>query len=426
MPQIIINSASKCNLKFLNMNTLYKNRPLKAIVWLLFGSMLVAFCSCEKYLDPYNGDETTKPDFYPVNWITAADSSTSSFVARYWNKTSHVFNNTYDGEIVWNDYWPEAHGLDVLVDAYLRTNSDVYKQAIYDWYEGVRKKNWYSDNWENDFYDDMGWHCLAHMRALAATGDQRYAASSKSLWEWIAKGWTDYDGGGIKWRKESDDLGEAKGIPANGPAAIIAARRYKLYPYEVVEGLNDLEWAEKIYNWMKYNRTILSSGRIFEKIDDTHGDYSYDVGTYMGAALELYDITKDTTYLNDAIRVTNYHISHNINKTYGVMTDYGEQSGNGGGNDVNLFKGIFVRYFTILIQNPDLPDPDRERYIAFLENNAQYLWQKGTAKSPDIKFSYSWWKNPGDAERWGDLRSAISGATTIEAMALLVKKGYIK
>jgi len=408
------------------MNTFYKYRPLKAFALLLSVSMLLAFCSCEKYIDPYNGDETSKPDFYPVNWTAAADSSTSSFVARYWNKTSHVFNNTYDGEIVWNDYWPEAHGLDVLVDAYLRTKSDVYKQAIYDWYEGVRKKNWYSDDWENDFYDDMGWHCLAHMRALEATGDQRYAASSKALWGWITQGWSDYDGGGIKWRKESDDLGEGKGIPANGPAAIIAARRYKLYPEEQYNGMNDLQWAERIYNWMKYYRTIISSGRVFENINNTNNDYSYDVGTFLGAALELYDITKDTSYFHDAKSVTDYAITHNINKTYGVLTDYGEQSGGGGGNDVNLFKGIFVRYFTLLIQRPELSDSDRARYIAFLENNALYLWEEGTQKSPDIKFSYSWWKNPGDAEVWGDLRSAVSGATTMEAMALLAKEGYLK
>ncbi|MBZ4190202.1 glycoside hydrolase family 76 protein [Niabella beijingensis] len=393
---------------------------------IIYSLIIVMFASCQKYDDVYLGSDTARDSFYQVNWIAAADSSTNSFVGRYWNTTQHVFNNTYTGDIQWNDYWPEAHGLDVLVDAYLRTKDNRFKQAIYDFYEGVRKKNWYSDNWENEFYDDMGWHGLAHMRALEATGDQRYAQSSKDLWRWITEGWTDYDGGGIKWRKQSDELKEGKGIPANGPAAIIAARRYKLYPEEMNGGLNNLEWAKRIYNWMKYNRTILSSGRIFENIKNTNNDYSYDVGTYLGAALELYGITKDKTYFDDAVRITNYHITHNIDKSYGVMKDYGEQSGNGGGNDVNLFKGIFVRYFTILIQHPDLPEADRTRYLAFLKNNASYLWIKGTQKAPDIKMSYTWWKIPPDTEAWGDLRAAISGATTIEAMALLQSKGLIK
>jgi predicted alpha-1,6-mannanase (GH76 family) len=107
------------------------------------------------------------------------------------------------------------------------------------------------------------------------------------------------------------------------------------------------------------------------------------------------------------------------------MTDFGEQSGNGGGHDVNLFKGIFVRYFTLLIQHPDLPAADKTRYLAFLKNNASYLWAYGTEKSgSSIKSSYTWWEIPGPDTKWGDLRSAISAATTIEAMARLEKEGH--
>ncbi|WP_225974350.1 hypothetical protein [Arachidicoccus ginsenosidivorans] len=180
-----------------------------SIIVLLFLPLI----SCEKYLDPYNGDQGLKTNFYKVDWVAAADSSTNSFINRYWNTTSHVFNNTYDGEIAWNDYWPEAHGLDVMVDAYLRTKSENFKQDIYDWYEGVRKKNWYSDDWENVFYDDMGWHCLAHMRALEATGDQRYAKSSKDLWTWITQGWSDYDGEALSGEKNQMILVKVKVFP---------------------------------------------------------------------------------------------------------------------------------------------------------------------------------------------------------------------
>ncbi|GAB3020132.1 glycoside hydrolase family 76 protein [Niabella terrae] len=394
-------------------------------ITIISGIVILLISSCTKYNDPYIPEETAASSFYKVDWVAAADSSTNSFFNRYWNTTYHVFNNTYDGNIQWNDYWPEAHGLDLLVDAYQRTQDNRFQQAIYDFYEGVRQKNWYSDNWENEFYDDMGWHGLAHMRALDATGDQRYAQSSADLWQWITQGWTEYDGGGIKWRKPSDDLKEGKGIPANGPAAIIAARRYKKYPNESHGGFNNLQWAQRIYDWMKYNRTILSSGRVFEVIGNTNSDYSYDVGTFLGAALELYDITKDAAYLQDAIRITNYHITHNIDNTYGVMKDFGEQAGDGGGHDVNLFKGIFVRYFTLLIELPELEQEQRETYISFLKNNASYLWIEGTQKSPDIKFSYTWWKNPGDTEVWGDLRSAISAATTMEAMARLQQGGFL-
>jgi predicted alpha-1,6-mannanase (GH76 family) len=378
--------------------------------------------SCGSYEDEYI--ETSKfPEF---SWVAAADSSSPAFVDRYWNVEHHVFNNTFDGVIAWNDYWPEAHGLDVLIDVYLRTGEDRYKQAIYDFYEGVREKNWYSDNWKNEYYDDMGWHGMAHMRAFEATGDARYEESAEDLWHWITEGWTDYQGGGIKWREQSDDLEEDKGIPANGPAAIIAARRYQKYPDEVVGGFNNLEWAIRIYEWMKYNRTVLASGRVYEVFESTNGDYSYDVGTFIGAALELYEITNEMVYLRDAIKVAKYHMSTNINTNNRVMTDFGEQAGDGNGHDVNLFKGIFVRYFTLLIEHPDLPENERVRFVAFLENNANYLWTYGTEKNPDIKFSYTWWETPAEIAEWGDLRSAISGATTIEAMARLEENGIVE
>lgn len=393
---------------------------MKSKVFLLLSCVMLFFgvYSCDSYEDVYI--EVNK--FPKYAWTEAVDSSTVAFVDRYWNTTNHCFNNTFDGQIQWNDYWPEAHGLDVLVDAYLRTGNDRYKQAIYDFYDGVRRKN--GNKWENDFYDDMGWHGMAHLRAYEATNDERFLNSSRELWHLITLGWSDYQGGGIQWRKGSDELGEGKGIPANGPAAIIAARMYQRFPDEVVEGYNNLEWALRIYEWMKYNRTILSTGRVYENYDNTNGDYSYDVGTFLGSALELYKITGEKMYFNDAIKVTDYHIAANINKNNRVMRDFGEQTGDGGGHDCNLFKGIFVRYFTILIQHPDLSSGDRTRYLNFLKNNANYLWTYGTEKSPVIKFSPTWWELPKETEVWGDLRAAISAATTMEAMALLEEKGY--
>ena len=39
--------------------------------------------------------------------------------------------------------------------------------------------------------------------------------------------------------------------------------------------------------------------------------------------------------------------------------------------------------------------------------------------------SPTWWQMPQGDTAWGDLRSAISGTTTIEAMALLEKNGFV-
>ncbi|WEK33948.1 MAG: glycoside hydrolase family 76 protein [Candidatus Pseudobacter hemicellulosilyticus] len=381
----------------------------------IYIGLCLLFCgACGKINDEYIDRSTG----YAVDWTSAADSSSSSFVSVFWNPTKHHFNNDNLGTVMQYDYWPEAHGLDAMIDAYSRTKSDVYKTKIYDFYEGVKAKN--GGRFYNNYYDDMGWHGMAHMRALEATGDTRYETSSRQLWEWITVGWNNEDGGGIPWNHENTTEGRSKGVPSNGPAAIIAARRWQKYgDAEVVNGHNNLEWLSMIYNWIKENRVVQQSGRVFENINDSRGDWTYNAGTYMGAALEYYKITGNKVYLNDAIKTADWTTSTLINTNNKVLSDWAEQQD----HDVNLFKGIFVRYLTNLIRNPDLPETNRKRYVSFLKNSAQVLWTQGTLKTPVILFGYHWWEAP--LEPKVALRTEISGATLMEALALLKSEGYL-
>ncbi|WP_165041881.1 glycoside hydrolase family 76 protein [Dysgonomonas sp. ZJ709] len=369
--------------------------------------------SCDNFEDEYIETNPT----YAINWEAAADSSSSSFVSVYWNSTKHHFNNDNFGNIGQYDYWPEAHGLDVLVDAYERTGNEIYKQRIYEFYEGVKAKN--GGKFWNNYYDDMGWHGMAHLRAFEATNDARYEASAKQLWEDIIVGWNDYDGGGIPWNHEDNDAGKSKGIPSNGPAAIIAARRYQKYPNEVVNGADNLVWLGRIYDWMKENRVVIQSGRVFENIDDKNGDWTYNAGTYIGAALEYYNITGNKVYLNDAIKTADWTTSTLINSTNSVLSDWAEQQD----HDVNLFKGIFIRYFTELIMHKDLPESTRKRYIGFLKRSGESLWTKATTKSPVVLYGYKWWELPNGTTA---LRTQLSGCMLMESLGKLKKEGYIE
>lgn len=382
---------------------------------ILFITATALMLACGKINDVY----VDKSTIYNIDWLTAADSSSTSFINVYWNSTKRHFNNDNFGTVNQFDYWPEAHGLDVLVDAYTRTKGTLYKDRINDFYEGVKAKN--GNSFYNNYYDDMGWHGMAHLRAFEATGDVRYEASAKQLWQWIVTGWNDFDGGGIPWNHENTDAGRSKGIPSNGPAAIIAARRWQKYgATEVINGLNDLQWLDKIYNWMKENRVVQQSGRVYEKISDTKGDWTYNAGTYMGAALEYYNITGNKVYLNDAIKTADWTTSTLINTNNKVLSDWAEQQD----HDVNLFKGIFVRYLTLLIMHKDLPETNRKKYIYFLKNSAEILWTTGVVKSPVILFGYHWWQAP--VETKVALRTQLSACMLIEALALLKEKGYVE
>ncbi|WP_207534149.1 glycoside hydrolase family 76 protein [Desertivirga arenae] len=369
--------------------------------------------SCGKIEDEYIASNA----IYPINWAAAADSSSSALTNVFWNSTRNHFNNDNLGAIAQFDYWPEAHGLDVMVDAYNRTKSETYKQKISDFYEGVKAKN--GGRFYNNYYDDMGWHGMAHLRALEATGDIRYEQSAKQLWQFIIDGWDEQGGGGIPWNHENTPEGRGKGVPSNGPAAIIAARRWQKYgESEVINGHNNLYWLSKIYGWIKENRVIPQSGRVFEKLNDKNGDWTYNAGTYIGAAVEYYKITKNKVYLNDAIKTADWATSTLVNTSNKVMSDWAEQPD----HDVNLFKGILVRYLTQLILLDDLPESTRKRYVNFLKHNAEVLWTKGTSKNPVILFNYHWWEAPGTK---AGLRAELSGSMLMEAMALLDQKGYL-
>ncbi|WP_319481814.1 glycoside hydrolase family 76 protein [uncultured Draconibacterium sp.] len=377
----------------------------KKLIFLMLISLII-FQACEKdEIDPGNegGEETT------INWAAAADSSSSSFIYSYWNPAEAYFqyNNLDNTDF---HYWPQAHALDVVIDAYDRTGDNLYLTTINDWYEGVKAKN--GNSFFNVYYDDMEWNALAMLRAYNATNQERYKTAAISVWEDIQTGWNDNAGGGISWKK---DQPYSKNACSNGPACILAARLYQQFGDD-----SDKEWALKIYDWEKEYLFNPASGAVYDNINSRTGEiqqawiFTYNQGTFLGSALELYNITGSKTYLNDAQKAADHTLNALVNSADRLLKDEG--AGDGG-----LFKGIFVRYFTQLILHPDLSDGTRNRYLQFLKYNAEKLWQEGTDKNKLLYGTY--WKNkPGSTS---DLTTQTSGAMLIEAAALLEAEGLI-
>ncbi len=367
---------------------------------------LVIFQACEKdEIDPGNevGKEAT------INWAAAADSSSSSFIYSYWNPAEAYFqyNNLNNTDF---HYWPQAHALDVVVDAYERTGDNLYLTTINDWYEGVKAKN--GNSFFNVYYDDMEWNALVMLRAYNASNQERYKTAAISVWNDIKTGWNDNAGGGISWKK---DQPYSKNACSNGPACILAARLYQQFG----DG-TDKEWAIKIYDWEKEYLFNPANGAVYDNINSRTGEtqkawiFTYNQGTFLGSALELYKITGEKSYLNDAQKAADHTLNALVNSNDRLLKDEG--NGDGG-----LFKGIFVRYFTQLILQPDLSDGTRNRYLQFLKYNAETLWKTGTDKNT-LLFGPYWKNKPGTTS---DLTTQTSGAMLIEAAALLEAESLI-
>lgn len=374
-------------------------RFLKVILGFLCVILLLA---CEKEDD--NIQKPTDDDTENIDWSLAANSSVESLINNYWNSNQKYFNTDNNINFTFQ-YWPQAHALDVLVDAYIRTDNVVYLNYFDKWFEGVKKKN--GNTFYNEYYDDMEWNALALLRTYKVTNDVKYRDAAVQIWNYIVVGWNENAGGGITWKKGME---YSKNACSNGPACILAARLYQEFGDEQYK-----EWAVNIYNWLKSTLVNTQNGMVYDNINSTTGEinkswiFTYNQGTYIGSAVELFKIFNEKAYLNDAVLAANYTISSLVENS--VLKSEG--TGDGG-----LFKGIFVRYFTELIQQPRLDKSDKDKYIVFLKHNAEILWRNGTLK-PNILFGPNWRVKPSTKN---GLTEQLSGAMLIEAAALLQRE----
>ncbi len=339
-----------------------------------------------------------------------ADKAVASLIENYWSNSKNRFydkspkkySNGYN-------YWWYAHGIDVFVDAYKRTGDEKYLGCIDGVVGDVIKRN---GKIINDYYDDMEWMALALLRAYNETQNEKYYKHVQTLWNDIRRGWNDTIGGGIAWRKEQFYY---KNTPANAPAAILAARIYNVSKDEEM-----LEWAKKIYEFTKNNLVDAKTGQVWDgknrqndgKIDKDW-NFTYCHGVYIGAGVELYKITGEEIYLDDAKKTADYALKRFFNKKTGVML---EDDVNGGG-DGGLFKGILLRYLTELYKAA--PDMDgMEDIRAKILANADILAEKGTNDIGNFTMAFDKAPRDGDGR---DLSVQLSGCMLFEMAAVLDK-----
>ncbi|MEO3406439.1 glycoside hydrolase family 76 protein [Mucilaginibacter sp. CAU 1740] len=384
-----------------------KNKVINNIAMLaLTGGMAMGFSSClkDKPFPLYGNRASVKVDYkYAQTADTLQDKTYTTFLSA--NGNYFVANNA--GSTVFN-YWPNAHTLDIFTDGYLRTKNDIYKQRMSSLLAGIKTSN---GGLSNNFYDDMEWLSLSTLRAYSATNDATYLTAAHTLWTDIQTGENSNQGGGIAWRKNQLDY---KNTPANAPAIIFAARLYMLEKNEA-----DLATAKRLYTWLK--KTLLDpSGIIWDGIN-ANGDgqiskwkFTYNQGVFIGAALELYHATKDAAYLTDAVNTANATMLDTDISPGGILKSEGQ--GDGG-----LFKGILVRYMTLLALDADVNEADRTKLITFLKFNAETLYTQAIER-PSFMISPDWKKAPSGTT---DLTTQLSGVMMVEAAASLKAAGKL-
>lgn len=352
------------------------------------------------------------------DWDAAADSAVNVLVDRFMDKNTGTFwtiSDNVDPRLSTYNYWPQAHAMDVIVDAYLRIkDSDPeragqYEKYMASWHKN-RANNYNGPDYYNAYTDDMEWIVLTLLRMYEATGVQEYFDFARDTYDkWIITRWTDDEnGGGIRW---SLDAGNSKNACSNGPAAICAMRLYGFTSEQKY-----MDDAVKIYGWLSENLYNPSTGMVADNMAGgkvNGGALSYNQGTFMGAAHLLYKATKDSRYLAEAMKAARHQMDSR--STDGIMNAEADKAN----SDNALFKGIFIRYATLMVNDTVFDFRFREELKRYISQNAITCWSDGIDKSEgsDMFFNYDW-RSPYTGEN-GYLNPQVSATTLIEAMTRL-------
>lgn len=364
-------------------------------------------------------------------WNKMADGMSQALITNFWGAnfegypTRYYFNYGSNlSNMTTNHYWPQAHAMDVLVDAYMRTKGKQYKELFPLWWQGAPEYNFAGkmnpkDAWWNVFVDDMEWIALAQIRMFEATGNKLYINKARQMYDdWIWTTWGPEDEapwyGGITWKT---DVGKSKNACSNGPAALIAARLHRFYDKAKFKDgkcknayLNE---AIKIYTWEKNVLFDRKTGAVYDNINrrgfiQKNWIFTYNIGTFLGAAHELYLATGDKQYLDNAALAANYVIE-NMTRN-GVLNDATE--GDGG-----LFHGIFFRYFVKLINEESLDMTTRKKFHDWFTNLATVMAEEGVNHNTML-YGGRWRRAPKDDEPVG-LTPHLTGCMLMEAMCVL-------
>ncbi|GEM_PF-3503097 len=334
-----------------------------------------------------------------------AESLQTSAHSKFLSADGKYYQTNNNGDTGFN-YWWQAHGVDAMLDGYLRTRDSKYTQWMKSLLLGTKDTN--GGQYPTTYYDDMAWLAIASLRAAQNTGDADYLNATNILWQDIQGGQHADRGGAVQWNKSAPNSFNAC---TNGPAIILATRLYRANNTAA-----NLQTARNIYAWMKSVLVDPASGAVWDNYDagtdatQKAWIFSYNVGTWIGAGLELYKATGEQTYLDDAVRSAEYAMTNRL--TNGVFWTNETGEGDGG-----LFKGIFLRYFALLAREGALPAATRDRYVAALQSTAQQVNNVAINKNTML-VSKDWSVTAGTVTQWS---TQLSGIMLMEAAANLDK-----
>lgn len=245
---------------------------------------------------------------------------------------------------------------------------------------------------DTDWNDDYSWAVQFALAAYQVTGDRHLREQAKWHTDFFYRRYYDDAYGGGFWRERGTK--DQKDVPSNG-FAIAAAELARYYPTETVHndplgtGRTYLGIAKDTYDWLK-DSFLRADGRLENSFSGREWDgnlYTYNAGVFLELAANLYDLTKDRSYLADGVRVADFARTH-FTTGSGQLVVY-EDDVDGKGryrpDPVDsyeiVFKGILLRGLSRFITLGG-----QTQYLDWLGTNAQASYDHRTGDLPSAVF----------------------------------------
>ncbi|MFB0496973.1 putative alpha-1,6-mannanase (GH76 family) [Mucilaginibacter sp. OAE612] len=336
---------------------------MKKPICFLILNLFITIVSCSKGKDITPVTAKPGPDTTPTDNSTGFSSADADLAYTAFNNAFYDSNNKLYFSTTKKDgvaaIWTQAIYWDMAMNVYERTKTPAQLTRIGDIYQG--NYNHYDGyNWNNTTVWFIYDDMMWWVIALARANQLTDNAT------YLEKAKSGFD---RVWNGSYDPIDggmfwdfqhSGKNSCINFPTVIAAMKLYN-----ITKDVSYLNKAKSIYAWSKTN-LVDASGKVNDnKIGNNPPggqDYTYNSGTAIGAAMALYKQTNDAAYLNDAKLYADY-VKNNM-CTNGILPAEGDF------NEQGVLKAIFAQYIVQLIN-----EGAQSQYLSWIQTNVNTGWK---------------------------------------------------
>jgi predicted alpha-1,6-mannanase (GH76 family) len=324
---------------------------------------------------------------------------------------------SYDPNNAWwpSSWWNSASALTSLID-YLRASGS----TEYDWViaqtftvnrvafpAGARGTDPIQGDFISDAIDDSQWWALAWIDAYDLTGDSTYLNEAVTIADYVSQYWDPSTcGGGVWWSSAKT----YKNAITNALYIRLTAALHNRTP-------GDTLWlgrAQIAWNWFMGSGMVDSAGLVNDGLTSSCANngqtvWTYNQGMLIGAAVELWRATGDSTVLATARRLADAAIASPL-VVSGVLTESCDAANATCDDDQKQFKGIFTRYLGELATVTG-----DAGYQSFLTTQANTMWAQDRDSLNQIGERWSGLNPPADPNI-SDWRTEASALDALDAV----------